>query len=45
MMAGCAVIQPMRHPGAIVLEKVSRRMTLPSVSMLRNEGVKESRNW
>jgi len=32
----------MRHPGAIVLDRVSRRMTRPSMSRLRNDGTSES---
>lgn len=33
MSAGWAVIHPRRQPGAMVLEKVSRRTTRPSTSM------------
>jgi hypothetical protein len=43
-MEGWAVIQPRRQPGATVLEKVSRRMTRPSVSILRKDGVRLSMN-
>ena len=42
-MAGCAVIHPTLQPGATVLEKVSSRTTLPSVSMFKNEGTRLSR--
>jgi len=44
MIAGWAVIHPRRQPGATVLEKVSRRITRPSVSTLRYEGTRLSRN-
>jgi hypothetical protein len=43
MKAGWPVIQPRRQPGATVLEKVSRRRTRPSVSMLMYEGTRLSR--
>ena len=44
MIAGWAVIHPKRQPGAMVLEKVSRRITRPSGSKFRYEGTRLSRN-
>ena len=35
-----AVMKPSLIPGARTLDKESRRMTRPSVSRLRNEGIK-----
>lgn len=38
MICADAVIQPVRVPGAMTLERESMRITRPSTSMLRNEG-------
>ena len=44
MKIGLAMKYPKRRPGKIVLEKESRRITRPSVSMERKDGVSSFRN-